>query len=113
MPDYYSTEEFESEYAYDGDDLGAVWSAASTTFKVWAPTAEAVSVNLYESGKKGTNDLIKSVDMTLGEKGVWEVTVEGDLNGTYYTYKANVGGTVNETIDPYARTAELTVTEVW
>ena len=105
MPDYYSTEEFESEYTYDGDDLGAVWSAASTTFKVWAPTAEAVSVNLYESGRKGTNDLIKSVEMTLGEKGVWEVTVDGDLNGTYYTYTANVGGSVNETIDPYARTA--------
>lgn len=105
LPDYFSTEEFESQYAYDGDDLGATWSADSTTFKVWAPTAEAVSVNLYESGKKGTDDLIKTVEMTLGDKGVWEATVEGDLNGTYYTYTANVGGAANETIDPYAKTA--------
>lgn len=105
LPDYYSTEEFEDAYTYDGDDLGATWSEDSTLFKVWAPTATEVKVNFYESGKKGTDDLIESVDMELGEQGVWEVTVDGDWNGVYYTYSATVNGTTNETIDPYARTA--------
>ena len=105
MPDYYSTDDFESQYTYDGNDLGATWSSNSTTFKVWAPTAESVSVKLYESGTKGTNDLKDSYKMNIADKGVWEVTVDGNLNGTYYTYEANVGGNTNETIDPYAVTA--------
>ncbi len=103
VPDVFSTDGFEEEYGYDGDDLGAVWSKDSTTFKVWAPTAEALSVNLYESGTEGTDDLIKTVEMTKGEKGVWEAKVDGDLNGTYYTYTAKVGTATNEACDPYAR----------
>ena len=33
--------------AYDGDDLGAVYTPTSTTFKVWAPVASEVKLNLY------------------------------------------------------------------
>ena len=50
MPDYYSTEEFEAAYTYTGKDLGATWTKDATTVRVWAPTAEAVSVKLYETG---------------------------------------------------------------
>ena len=104
MPKIYSTEEFEAQYTYDGDDLGATWSKAKTTFKVWAPTAEAVKVNLYQSGTKGTEDLIESIEMTKGEKGVWSAEKTGDLNGTYYTYTAVQDGKESEACDPYART---------
>ena len=103
-PDFYSTEAFESKYTYTGNDLGANWTKAATTFKVWAPTAEKVVVNLYKSGTKGTKDLIKSVDMTMGDKGVWSVKVDGDLNKTYYTYSATVQGVTKEVCDPYAKT---------
>ena len=103
IPDYFSTDAFEEEFTYDGDDLGAVWSADSTTFKVWAPTAESVSVNLYETGNKSDNNLIKTEEMTKGDKGVWSVTIDGDLNKTYYTYTVNVGGAKNEACDPYAK----------
>lgn len=102
IPDVFSSENFEAEYTYDGDDLGAVWSKDSTTFKVWAPTAETVSVNLYKSGTQGEDDLIKTVEMTKGDKGVWEAKVDGNLNGTYYTYSAKVGTVTNEACDPYA-----------
>ena len=104
MPNLYSSKEFESQYTYEGDDLGATWSKASTTFKVWAPTADAVKVALYKSGTEGTNDRIKTCDMTLGEAGVWSVTVAGDLNGKYYTYLVTVNGETEEACDPYART---------
>lgn len=104
MPNIYSTDEFEEEYTYDGDDLGAAWTKESTTFKVWAPTADDVKVRLYKSGTEGTDDLIKTVDMVRGDKGVWSVTVESDLNGTYYTYLTNVNGELEESCDPYART---------
>ena len=31
-----------AERTYHGNDLGAVYSAESTTFRVWAPSAELV-----------------------------------------------------------------------
>jgi len=105
MPDPYSNDEFENAYTYEGDDLGATWSESKTDFRVWAPLATDVKINLYKSGTEGTDDLIKQVDMTSDVKGTWVASVDGDLNGTYYTYTATVKGNVEEDIvDPYART---------
>ena len=104
VPNIYSTEEFEAAYTYAGDDLGATWSAESTTFRLWAPTASAVSVNLYTSGTEGTDDLIASHELTADVNGTWVATVEGDLNGVYYTYSVTRKGETVEAVDPYART---------
>ena len=104
MPIWYSTSDFENKYTYSGDDLGAVWTPEKTTFKVWAPTASSVRVNLYESGTEGTEDLIESIEMTRQDQGVWMAAQEGDLNGVYYTYSVAVGDVVREACDPYART---------
>ena len=100
--DVYNTEEFEEAFYYDGNDLGAVYSADSTTFKVWAPFASAIKLNLYKEGLEG--DAYEVVDMTKGEKGVWSVKVDGDLNGVYYTYSVTNDETTSEVVDLYART---------
>lgn len=105
MPNVFSKEEFEAQYTYTGDDLGAVWSPEATVFKVWAPTADTVTVRLYESGLAGTDDLIDEIEMEKGDFGVWATEVEGNLNGTYYTYKLNVNREEVEACDPYARAA--------
>lgn len=99
----FSTDAFEEENTYTGDDLGANYSSDKTIFKVWSPTATAITLNLYESGDASADDLIQSYEMTKGDKSVWEVEVEGDLNGTYYTYSAVNDGTERETGDPYAK----------
>ena len=104
VPNVYSTEFFEAEYTYAGDDLGATWTKDATSFRLWAPTASAVSVNLYTSGTAGTDDLIASHEMTEDVNGTWVVTVDGDLNGVYYTYSVTRKGETVETVDPYART---------
>lgn len=104
LPSIYSTEVFEEEYTYTGTDLGATWSSEKTQFRVWAPTAEAVKVNLYESGTEGTDDLIEQLSMQPDVNGTWVAEKEGDLNGTYYIYAVTVGGTETEACDPYART---------
>ena len=104
VPNIYSTEYFESEYTYEGDDLGATWTKEATAFRLWAPTASAVSVNLYVSGTEGTADLIASHEMIADVNGTWIATVEGDLNGTYYTYSVTPKGETVEAVDPYART---------
>ena len=104
MPSLYSSDVFERQYTYTGDDLGAAWSSSKTTFKVWAPTAERVQVNLYRSGTEGTDDLIETLEMIKGSKGVWSAVKEGNLNGTYYTYSSTVNGVTTEACDPYAKT---------
>ena len=104
MPNLYSTEEFEAAYTYLGDDLGAVWSAEKTSFRLWAPTAASVTVNLYESGTAGTGDLLEQLEMVPDGQGTWIAEKQGDLNGVYYTYLVTVGGKTVEACDPYART---------
>lgn len=79
MPSLYSSDTFEQEFTYTGDDLGATWTSSKTTFKVWAPTADSVKVNLYTSGTEGADDLIETLSMKKGEKGVWSVQKAGDL----------------------------------
>ena len=104
MPIIFSTEEFEQQYTYTGNDLGATYSKEKTAFRVWAPTADAVSVRLYQSGTEGTDDLIEEVPMTADVSGTWVAEKSGDLNGTYYTYVVTIGEIQNEACDPYART---------
>ena len=106
MPDYYGTEEFENAYTYTGNDLGATWTKDATTFRVWAPTADAVSVKLYQSGEEGSADLLEELPMTSDVNGTWVVTKDGDLNGVYYTYYTVLdeqNDITSEACDPYAR----------
>ena len=107
VPNVYSTEFFEAEYTYEGDDLGATWSKDFTFFRLWAPTASAVSVNLYTTGDENANDMFESVEMTKDVNGTWVATIEGDLNGTYYTYSVTRKGETVVAVDPYARTTGI------
>lgn len=100
----YSSEEFESQYTYSGQDLGAVWSQNSTRFRLWAPTANWVKINLYAGGTSDTDDLLEQLEMTPDVAGTWIAEKFGNLNGVYYTYLVSVEGKLKEVCDPYART---------
>ena len=103
MKDFYSSEAFEAAYTYQGDDLGATWAPERTRFRVWAPTADAVIVNLYASGSAWVDDLMEQIPMTPDINGTWVAEKSGDLNGVYYTYTVTLGDEANEACDPYAR----------
>lgn len=103
MYDLYSTSTFEEKYTYTGRDLGANWTPQMTTFRVWAPTAEDVTVNLYRSGTPDT-DLLSQIHMHPDVNGTWVAQRAGNLNGVYYTYLVLVDGHMTESCDPYART---------
>lgn len=107
MYDLYSTEAFENTYTYTGNDLGAVWSKESTAFRVWAPTAEAVTVNLYRSGNDDAEDLLTQLQMEPDVCGTWIGKQSGDLSGVYYTYLVLVDETIHEVCDPYAVTTGI------
>ena len=104
MTELYSTEEFERKYTYSGSDLGARWTKEKTLFRLWAPTAKSVKVNLYKSGNPGVEDRISQIDMKSSVAGTWTAEAQGDLNGTYYTFTVELEEGIREACDPYART---------
>lgn len=97
----YASKRFEEEYTYTGNDLGSVYSKESTAFRVYAPTAESVTLNLYEDGLQG--EAYESIAMQPAENGTYKVVVSGDLHKKYYTYSAKVEGKTREAVDPYAK----------
>ncbi|MDE7211371.1 MAG: type I pullulanase, partial [Lachnospiraceae bacterium] len=85
MPILFSMPDFEAEYTYNGNDLGATYTKDKTSFRVWAPTADLVFLNLYSGGTAGVSDLIEQIEMKPDVNGTWVAEKSGDLNGTYYT----------------------------
>jgi len=106
----FNTDSFNSAFAYAGNDLGITYTSAATTFKVWAPTSSMMKLRIYSNGTPNAIDAAKGDDtyketpMVKGEKGVWSVKVDGDLNGKYYTYVVtNAYFADKEVVDPYAK----------
>ena len=103
---YYSSKEFKDNCLYDGDDLGVKYNREGSLFKVWAPTASEVSVNLYTTGSEEEGgDKIGTYVMEKGDRGVFFFDAKdlGDLKNKYYTYNITVDGVTNETTDIYAK----------
>lgn len=98
-PQYASLAEY-PVYAFA--DLGATYSPAGTTFKLWSPGAQAARLHLYTndaSAPASTLDLVADND-------VWTTQVDEDLDGTYYTFQIKWEDEwLPEATDPYARAA--------
>lgn len=88
---------------YEGNDLGAVYTPKMTRFKVWAPEAEAVKLNLYKEGE-GDN-LIERCTMKKSRNGIFTFERQGDCSGIYYTYTVVNHGDEQEAVDPYTKAA--------
>ncbi|MDY4598639.1 MAG: type I pullulanase [Candidatus Faecousia sp.] len=101
MSNPYDSAEFEKKYTYPGRDLGAFWSEEKTVFRVWAPTARAVSLLIYREGSGG--EPLARQRMHPDVNGTWFAQRYGNLNGLYYTYLVTVDGQTREACDPYAR----------
>lgn len=102
---YYSNKD-EIYNTYDKNDLGFTYTKEKTTFKVWAPAASQVLLKLYSTGSYREDDAtvlsMKQMHMDP-QNGVWNVTVDGDLHGIYYTYLIQNGKKSNETQDVYSK----------
>lgn len=103
---YFKSKEFKDRYLYNGEDLGADYKKTGTIFKVWAPTASKVSVNIYSAGSdEEGSEKIGTYDMERQDKGVYVFNSGdlGDLKNRYYTYNVTVDGETRETGDVYAK----------
>ena len=85
---------------YDGNDLGAVYTKKYTAFRLWAPTADAVTLCLYREGD--VDCLSDTLPMKRDVQGTWTIRVDGDLRHVYYTYRLERSGKTVESQDPYS-----------
>lgn len=64
--------------------LGAICHGRQTTFRLFAPRAKSVTLELYDDLE---SDTVNLCDLSLDkEKLCWEVTLKGNLHGWYYHY---------------------------
>ncbi len=85
--------------------LGSSVSAEATTFRLWAPSAQAVALCLHDQAAGPATrllDLERSADT-----GIWQTRIDGDLHGRFYTYLVDVpvrgaGLVRNRVTDPYS-----------
>ena len=96
---------FEKNYTYLQNDLGYTYSKDKTIFKIWAPTASSVILNLYTKGsdKEENSKKLNSYNMEEVENGVWTISINEDLKNLYYTYTIEANGEINETNDINAK----------
>lgn len=87
-------ETYESYPVYEGEDLGVQYKSEKSTFKIWSPNAAMAELNIYPNPLGG--DAEQTVNMDVGENGIWTAEVEGDWAGFYYTFRM-------EQIDPVTK----------
>lgn len=97
---WFDSEEFRSQYHCDAP-LGCWLDDAGTHFALWAPTAQAVQLNLYGDGD--SNSFSFSRPMEKAEKGLWQYSLPQRMDGAYYDYDVTVNEKTYRTQDPYAK----------
>ncbi len=85
-----------STYPITEKELGAIYQSHQTTFNVWAPTHDTISLAIYENPKAPFRTLYP---MHKASDGVFSATLPGDLHGTFYTYLLEGQ---SEVTDPYS-----------
>ena len=100
--DHKITQFSHEEYpVYEKQDLGVTYHRAKTSFKLWSPTASQVRVNIYDRDESQKSDFIRNLSKT--NNGVWELVIEQNLLGKYYTFQIFQNGKwLSEAPDPYA-----------
>lgn len=97
----YQSAEFQQKFTYDEDDLGVICSEGQTSFKIWSPLAQSVTLLLYRDGEHAS--AFTSIPMVKVDHGVWAYDTPRSLHGVYYEYRIEHDGKSTTTGDPYAR----------
>ena len=91
------SDEFENKYKYDGQ-LGSIYSKSHTTFRVYAPFATRLLLNIQKENSKLE---VYMMEQNL-DNGVFSLTLNGDYEKAKYTYIVTNFGVTSETCDPYS-----------
>ena len=91
---------YEDGIRYDNDDLGVSCTDSGTSFKLWSPSADSVTLNLYHEGDGGA--AYAHIPMKKEDQGVWSRLFDENLHGVYYDYSLMFGEENVRSADPYA-----------
>lgn len=97
---YVATKEFDELYAYE-DKLGLSYSKEETKFRLWSPLSEKVFLKL----EKGENNFVL-IPMVRKDKGVYKVTVKGDLFNKKYNFVIYQNNIQKVITDPYGKAVD-------
>lgn len=83
--------------------IGAELFEGACVFRVWAPNADAVSVEVQRAPRWEKSVATKSVALARGGSGYWIASVPGVLAGDLYRYRLQRGADILQRLDPAAR----------
>ena len=87
---------------YEGDDLGLAYASNRSTFRIWAPTAEAAELVLYDRPLGG--DALRRIPLEQGRAGTWQITLQGEQKGLYYAFRVRIRSAWSQEVpDPYVK----------
>ncbi|MDR0437191.1 MAG: type I pullulanase [Bacteroidales bacterium] len=73
-----------------------IYTREATHFEIWAPTAEAVLLRIYDAGIEGnlleTELLVRTTSPRRRDvEGYWQISLNGDYEGKFYTFEVRIG----------------------
>ncbi len=99
---YVTSEEFKELYTDVNASFGAFYSKEETKFVLWSPLSEKVCLKL----EKTDNNFVL-LPLKRKDKGVYQITVKGDLFNKRYNYVVYQNDSVKEIRDPYGKGTSL------
>ena len=99
---YVTSDEFKELYTAPETEFGAFYSKEETTFVFWSPISEKVFLKL----EKTDNNFVL-LPLKRKDKGVYKITVKGDLFNKKYNYVIYQNEVQKEIRDPYGKGTSL------
>ncbi|MBN1300589.1 MAG: pullulanase [Melioribacteraceae bacterium] len=101
----FAANKIDLDEVFSQKQLGSFVSNNSTCFRLFAPSAFLVYLNIYDSAE---SDKPESFEMKADDDGVWEILIDKDLSGKFYGYKVlhNKNDVIDQMplcVDPYAK----------
>jgi pullulanase len=96
------TTDYNSYPAYNGADLGLIFSVKQSSFRIWSPPADNAQLLIYKNGLIDTASQI--IQMKKSTAGTWTVILPGDQKGKFYAFRVHINNKwLNAVPDPYAK----------
>lgn len=94
--------DYNSYSVYTGTDLGLIYSAKQSAFRIWSPPADNAQLLLFRDGLSETPSQI--VQMKKSTAGTWTSVMQGDHKGKFYAFRVHINNKwLNAVPDPYAK----------
>ncbi|HEY6505622.1 MAG TPA: type I pullulanase [Chitinophagaceae bacterium] len=96
------TKKYNAYPVYTGTDLGLVYSAGQSAFRIWSPPATNAQLLIYKTGTDNTAAQIIQMKKSTG--GTWTAVLPGNQKGKFYAFRVHINNKwLNAVPDPYVK----------